>query len=68
MIKPFNILSVRDEADGGKTAFITVKKVEQVTETRRRTQEFHTAIYVDAGLDVDEVVYDFLLRGGWIDA
>lgn len=68
MIKPFKVLSIRDEPNGAKTAFVSVRKVEQLTETKKRTEEFHTAIYVDEGLDVDEVVYEYLKQGGWIDA
>jgi hypothetical protein len=68
MIKPFKVLWVRDEPNGAKTACVSVRKVEQLSETRRRTEDFQTAIYVDAGLDVDDVVYDYLKKGGWIDA
>jgi hypothetical protein len=68
MIKPFKILSIRDEPNGAKTACVSVRKVEQLTETKKRTEEFQTAIYVDPDMDVDEVVYEYLKKGGWIDA
>lgn len=68
MIKPFKILWVRDEPNGAKTACVTVRKVTQLTETKKKIDDFQTAIYVDAGVDVDEAVYDYLKQGGWIDA
>lgn len=68
MIKPFKITAVRDEPCGGKTVLVSVTKVEQLSETKKRIEEFHTSVFVDAGLDVDETVYDFLKQGGWIDA
>jgi hypothetical protein len=68
MIKPFKIQWIRDESNGAKTVAVSVRKVLQLTETKKQTEEFHTTIYVDAGLDVDDTVYDFLNQGGWIDA
>lgn len=68
MIKPFKITALRDEPNGAKTAFVSVTKVEQLTETKKRTDEFHCTVYVDPGLDVDDTVYEYLKKGGWIDA
>lgn len=68
MIKPFKITSVREEHDGARTVFFSITKVEQLTETKKKVEQFHAAVCVDAGLDIDEFLYDYLKKGGWIDA
>ena len=68
MIKPFKIQMIRDESDGSKTVFFSVRKVMQLTETKKRSEEFHAALHIDAGVDADEFVYEYLKKGGWIDA
>jgi hypothetical protein len=68
MIKPFKILSVRDEPDGAKTVFFEVTKVAQESESKNTATTMRSAIYVDAGLDVDAVLYNNLKVSGWIDA
>ena len=68
MIKPFTILSVREEPDGGRTVFFRIKKTVQVTDTRSKTDTMETATHVDAGKDIDEHVYNILKDSGWLDA
>jgi len=66
MIKPFTILEVRDEVDGGKTVFFRVSKVEQITESRKTTKTMTTATHVDAGQDIDAHVFNILSESGWL--
>ena len=68
MIKPFKIKLIREETDGSKTVFFSVRKVTQLTETKKRSDEFHAALHMSADTDPDEFVYDYLKKGGWIDA
>jgi hypothetical protein len=68
MIKPFTILSVRDEPCGGQSVFFRVKKTIQITDTRSHTQTMETSTHVDPGQDIDEHIYNMLKQSGWIDA
>lgn len=66
MIKPFTILDVRDEPCGGRTVFFRVKKVEQISDSRKRTQTMESSTHVDAGQDIDEHVFNILKESGWL--
>lgn len=68
MIKPFTILRVRDEVDGGKTVFFRVSKTVQVTDTRSNTKSMASAIHVNAGEDIDACVFNSLKESGWLNA
>lgn len=66
MIKPFTILDVRDEACGGKTVFFRVRKIEQVSDSRKTTRTMESATHVEAGQDIDEHVFNILKDSGWL--
>lgn len=66
MIKPFTILDVRDEPCGGKTVSFRVRKVEQVSDSRKTTQTMTSATHVEAGQDIDAHVFNILKQSGWL--
>jgi hypothetical protein len=66
MIKPFTILDVRDEPCGGKTVFFRVRKVEQVSDSRKTTQTMETSTHVEADQDIDAHVFNILQQSGWL--
>jgi len=65
MIKPFKILSTRDEVDG-TTVFFRVSRTEQIDETKSKTKVMETAVHVNTGEDIDEVIFNNLKDTGWI--
>jgi hypothetical protein len=68
MIKPFTILSVRDEPTGGKSVFYRVRKTVQLTDTKSKTETLETSTHVDDDQDIDEHLFNILKDSGWLDA
>jgi hypothetical protein len=66
MIKPFKILSTRQEPDGGTGVFFEVSKTKFLTETRTQTDTLKTYISVPAGEDIDMYLFRDLQQAGWI--
>ena len=67
MIKPWQILDIRQEPDGGKTVTFKVYKVD-ITSIPKSIKTMETAVYVAAHEDVEDTLYNYLKESGWIDA
>ena len=66
MIKPFKILSTRQEPDGGTGVTFEVSKTKYLTETQTETETLRTYISVPAGEDIDMYLYNDLKTAGWL--
>jgi hypothetical protein len=66
MIKPFKVTNVREEPEGAKTVYFTVKKYVYKDNGGVQIDSMSTAIYVDADKDVDETIFEDLKKTGWI--
>lgn len=66
IVKPFKIISNREESDGGQGVTFSVSHTEYLTESKTRTIEMTNYIYIPAGEDVDAFLFSQLSEGGWI--
>lgn len=66
MIKPYVIISIREEHDGAKTVFFEVSKTVLIDSTTSSTESMHTAIVVPPNADVDEYLFADLQKSGWV--
>lgn len=66
MIKPFTIQHVREEPCGGRTVFFRIRKAMQTNETQWVSRTMETATFVDAGLDIDQKIFETLKESGWL--
>ena len=66
MIKPYEILSTRDEQDGSKTVFFEVSKTTMLNPSTASTEKMQTSIVIPPDVDVDEYLFADLQKSGWV--
>lgn len=67
MIKPFTITNIREEPDGSKTVFYTVKQVVLIDKFTIKTQIMDATVNVPASIaDVDLYIFNLLQESGWV--
>ena len=66
IIKPFKVLSVNPETDGGQGVTFQAFKTEYLTDTKTRTITMTNYLSVPANEDVDSYLFNYLSEGGWI--
>ena len=66
IIKPFKILSTREEPGGGTGVSFQAEKVEIPSPQKRRRLGVQAYISVPQGKDVDEAVFEYLQVSGWL--
>lgn len=67
MIKPFTILSTREENDGSLGVFYSVSYRELAGPHVMRTKTMRGYLTMPAGGDVDAFVFDYLKKAGWVE-
>jgi hypothetical protein len=66
MIKPFEILTVRNEPDGTVGVLYKVTYREQISSTVVLSKTLEGYFNMPVGSDVDKETYTYLLEAGWI--
>ena len=68
IVKPFKVLDVKEELDGGQGVNFEVSKTEYTDEdkTTTRTVTMNSYISVPNGEDVDTYLFNYLNAGGWV--
>jgi hypothetical protein len=66
MIKPFKILSTRQEPDGGTGVTFEVSKTKYLTKKITQTSTLNTYISIPAGEDIDMYLFKDLQQSGWL--
>ena len=66
MIKPYTILSTREEQDGAKTVFFEVSKTVMLNPSTASTETMQTAIVVPPNENVDAYLFADLQKSGWV--
>jgi hypothetical protein len=66
MIKPFKIISTRQEPDGGTGVTFEVSKTIYLSEAKTETKSLKTYISVPAGEDIDMYLFKDLQQSGWL--
>jgi hypothetical protein len=66
MIKPYKILHIREESDGGQTVFFRVSKTEKIEGERYKTLTLESAVYVAPSENIDDTMLFTLKNSGWI--
>jgi hypothetical protein len=66
MIKPFKILETRTEQDGSTGVVFEVFKSQVSENGTSGGRLMRTYISVPEGEDIDQYVFNFLDRGGWV--
>jgi hypothetical protein len=66
VVKPFRILSTREEPDGGQGVDFEVTKAEYIDELHTKTIKMTTYISVPSGENIDTYLFNYLSKGGWL--
>lgn len=68
MIKPYKILSTRQENSGTAVEFsVSIRYVVDTKEFKgERTSESTSMIFVPSSENIDQYLHDYLFRSGWI--
>lgn len=66
-VKPFTILSTREENDGSLGVFYSVSYRELASPQVMRTKTMRGYLTMPAGGDVDAFVFDYLKKAGWVE-
>jgi len=65
MIKPFQILQSRTEADGTTGVIVKVWKVTAVSMNTTKTEGMQCYMQIPAGQNADEYLFDQFSKAGW---
>jgi len=66
VVKPFKILNVREEPDGGQGVDFEVTKAEYIDELHTKTIKMTTYISVPSEENIDTYLFNYLSKGGWL--
>ena len=68
VVKPFKVLDVKEELDGGQGVNFEVSKIEYIDEdkTTTKTVTMNSYISVPNGEDIDTYLFNYLNTGGWV--
>lgn len=65
MIKPFKVLEVRVEPDGGRGVLYEVWKFDVTSANTNVERRMQAYMSVPAGEDIDDYLFRALSKGGW---
>lgn len=66
VVKPFKVLDIKKELDGGQGVTFQAYKTEYLSETKTRTITMTNYISIPEGLDVDLYLFETLSKEGWV--
>jgi len=66
MVRPFKVLSIVEEPDGGQGVAFEVTKTNYLTETKTRTVKMVSYLSVPKGEDVEMSLFNYLETGDWL--
>jgi len=66
MIKPYTITEIREEENGNKTVFFTIRKAGINEFGNNIIKTLKSATYVSMDEDIDQVLFKDLQEAGWI--
>ena len=66
VVKPFVVISVREEADGNQGVNFEVTKAQYVDELNTKTTKMNSYVSIPAGKNVDNYLFTYLSEGGWL--
>jgi len=66
IVKPFKVLDVKEEPDGGQGVSFEVSKTKYLTESKTRTVRMRNYVSIPAEEEIDVYLFKYLSEGGWL--
>ena len=66
VVKPFRVLSIIEEPEGGQGVHFEITKTEFVNDSTNKIKKMTTYISIPAEENIDTYLFNYLSNGGWL--